>query len=256
MTIYDSFFVYRDSWGLNQVEPAATSQNGTLFTVEYLISLRSNKAPRLASEVARVFDVFKGCTPYPGLSIRYPGSSEFDSMDNNVALLVFYYLFLGSNYYADRMTLHGATISCGGVDTLQAGEKNKKYYWLAWLVSLGRPKNYWNNQRPNLFCFDGWYGRSPGFMGILSIAATNTTSTYRSLALAIGQFLPLLDKKGETSGIKLSYLVYQMLLKHSWKWKLDYWIWKKLLRLKYKGGMKEVYEIYYGQHPIVEYCND
>jgi hypothetical protein len=253
--IYNDFLPYRDSFGLNQVLPNSTTQNGTLFTVEYLICLLDNEAPELKTEINRIQKVFLTCEPTFGLSVRYPGSTEYDSMDNSAALLVFSSMF-GERTFATRMYFGGVNPACTGIDLTQDPERNKKFYWLAYLMSLGRPKFYWNNQHHDKFCFFGWYGRSPGFMGLLDICAGRDTSYFKLLCLFIGQFLCLFESKDSTSDRKLSYIVWCMLSKRRNRvWLLGYKLWLYVLNKQYPRGMKDVYAKYYqnDSHPIVTY---
>lgn len=261
--IYEDFKKYRDKFGLNSINsndrPDCVTQNGALFTMEYLLCLILNKAPEVNDEIDRLQEVFQSLEPRPGLSVRFPGSYEFDSMDNIGALLTFSLLF-GSRKFAARMRLHGVSVDCKGVDNIQDADKNYKFFTLARIVSFFqclsiKPKNYWNTEFPECFCFNGWYGRSPGMMGWLDITVADKSTWLRTLGLFIGQMLSIRAAKGNTDAWKLPYVMWWYLKDRGkiWAWGFKYWK-KKLLEM-YPGGMKEVYSLYYQDpsHPIREY---
>ena len=154
-TVYEDFLKYRDYHGLNQHATdgvaGRTSQNGALFTVEYLICLVNNPTvPKFIkeNEINRLKEVLGNLEVLPGLSVRSPHSPEFDSMDNNVALLIFSAMY-GNQEYAKRMREHGLTVKCTGVDLTQGAENNKKFYKWAKLLGWGKAINYWNNNTPS-----------------------------------------------------------------------------------------------------------
>lgn len=253
--IYDAFLPYRDNHGLNQIEKGVVSQNGALSTVEYLLCLHRNggQTEEFWDEVRRIFAVFKKLEPKPGLSIRFPGSTERDSMDNNAALLVFSRLFGGKDF-AYRMRERGLKVRASTFDTTYDAELHARCWPWVMLLYLGKPSQFWNNQRPDEFCFSGWFGRSPGFLGLIDLAYVEYTSIFRNLSLLVGQFLCLREPLDSTSDRKLSYVVWQMLITQGKTWRVAYWIWDKLLRRQYKNGMSDVYSIFYGSdHPIVKY---
>lgn len=268
--IIADFIPYRDKYGLQQIMSqdgqGITTQNGTLFTVQYVIclynALKENglheDASDLIDEINRVKEVFRSCEVSPGLSIRYPNDKEFDSMDNNSALLVFSAMFDDGRYAKDMRNL-GLNVKCVGYDTTQDSENNKKYYPLAKLFSFGSPKNYWNNNTSELFCFFGWYGRSPGFMGLIDLCATGKTTAFRHTALLVGQFLGSGDDPQNTDARTMTYLVWQFLKDKSIVHKFLYKVWCNKLLKYYPNGMKDVYEIYYNRfgnnpnHPLVKH---
>ena len=268
--IIEEFKLYQDKWGLSQIRSkdgiGETTQNGSLFTIQYVICLFNSfiKDPNsfnlsdLKKEFERINSVIKSLEVKPGLSVRYPNDKEYDSMDNNSALLVYSSLF-DNGRYANDMRNHGKNIICVGYDEIQDLNINKKFYKIAKVFGLGSIKNYWNNNTPNLFCFFGWYGRSPGFMGLIDICATGHTTLFRHISLLIGQFLGSNSDPQNTDARTMSYLIWQVLKDkskfHNWLYK----IWLKKLIIHYPNGLKDVYNIYYNRngdnpnHPIVKY---
>lgn len=254
----------RDSVGV-------VSENGALFSVEYIVSLMkqtdiSDGDKRI--ELQRIKIELERLEVYPGITVRSRvWNPRYDSMDNMGALLVFSSMF-GSSEFAKRMRDAGENVACTGVDLtpklskfhLYHIEENKKYYFLARLVStiqgMGffKAKYYWNNRTPTLFCFFSWFGRSPGFLGLLDIAATGRTTRFRELALFIGQMIVFFESKDKLASRTLGYLNWQLLKNRGPFWKFAYEVWYKKLRADYPGGMKEVYSLSRGKtHPLTIY---
>lgn len=239
--------------------------------MEYLIALLeaddvSDDIKR--SEVKRLKKVYESLELIPGLTRRAPDSTEMDSMDNNGSTLAFSGLF-DEGAFAKRMKRHGERVECTGVL-----ERDSRYYGLArfvtfmwvlcrpWLwpsyIKTGlKPKFYWNNTQPELYTLFGWYGRSPGFLGLMDLAAQGYTSPFRWLGVLVGQFLGVFEKTGNTDARKLPYVSWYFLTKGTrwwdrWIWKLFYRLWVFILMKQYPNGMNDVYKIYYNDnHPIV-----
>lgn len=258
---YKDFLKYRDSHGLNQGASNGlyghTSQNGAMFTVEYFLCLMNDpktSSPTKQKEVVRVKSVLDKLEVRPGLSVRFPGSPEFDSMDNNVALLVFSSLY-GNSEYASRMREHGLNVECTGIDSTQGAEQNKKFYPLAKLLGLGKVKNYWNNNSSNLFNFFGWYGRSPGFMGLIDICATGNSSLFRKFSLLVGQMLGVFFSPKNQDSLRLPFIAWHLLKSRNVFWKAAYKVWCWKLFKSYPNGMRDVYAAYHANpdHPLAKY---
>lgn len=261
--IYLDFLPYRDPYGMNQGNTLGKedqiSQNGTLFTIEYFICLMLNLGkdhPLVLEEAKRIKEVFKKIEIKDGLTIRFIGSTEHDSMDNYGAMLVFSALY-GNNEFAVRVREHGLSIRANGIDETQGAEINKKVYPLAVILNgFRKPKNFWNNNDPTKFCMFSWFGRSPGFMGLIDIAATGKTSLFRSFSLWVGQMLGVLKSEKDPDGWRLSFNVWQLVKNRSWIWRKGYDIWCKKLITLYPGGMTDVYKDYgWGKHPMAKWSN-
>lgn len=264
MSILDDFLPFRDRFGMNQLSSVdgvgQTTQNGALFTMEYLVCLiGSAQIPEAQKEINRLWTVFESLEVKPGQSVRSPGSDEFNSMDNEVAMLLFSLVF-GARIYANRHRDAGRKTFAKRIDTAQDPDRNTKFYplakWLSILTFAGfSPRNYWNANEPEAFCFMGWHGRSPGFMGWIDIAATGDSTMFRKFALWVGQMLALFSKKGDADPWKLGYLIWYHLKYRGWIWKVSYKIWTwKLTKMYGADGMKAVYAMYYPKgHPIAQY---
>lgn len=256
-----AFREHRDEHGLNQVrkssDPYVVSENGVLFTVEYLMKLDSligsmEDLVEYMVEARRVAQVFNECDFLPGIMRRSPGALfNYDSMDNHVARLAFD-LRHNDGLFARAMKKHGQEVVCDGPDTSSYAEDNKKFFPIAKIFGLGRVRNYWNNMHPNLFCFFSWFGRSPGFMGLLDVAATGSSSLFRKFALWVGTVGgSFWSRPDDNDQWKLGLVVWWAMRGRGAIWRLGEWIWKKRLTKFYPRGIVEVYARYYGSdHPI------
>lgn len=258
MAILEDFKVFRDRLGLNQLEPEQTSQNGTLFTMEYLICLMASGAvsdEEIKKEAERVRKCFfPQLERYWGLSVRFPESGEYESMDNTSALVTFSALF-DNGEYSKRM-YERAQERVIAPDESADKENNIKFFKWAKILNLGfNPKWVFNNQNPMLFCLQGWFGRSPAMVGMIKMTAGKFVNPFLWLSVMVGQFLGAFEPLTDMDARKLSYVNWQYLKTRSWVWKLAYkaWCWK--LMKDYPEGMKTVYGIYYlnPHHPIRKY---
>jgi hypothetical protein len=262
MSLFDDFKKYRDRYGLNQLSTNGTdgdvSQNGALFTMEYLICLINDPSTPESvkkAEVARLIPVYLSLEKFPGISVRNPGSGEYDSMDNTGSISTFSGMF-DDGGFSKRAYEHGASTRAEGIDMDQDPVRNTKFYPLARALSLGRqPRFFWNNNNPKLFCLFGWYGRSPGHMAYLKMTAGKFVGPIGFLSVLVGQFLGCLKEKGDTDARKLPYVSWQYLKGRSFIWRLFYKLWCYILMKQYPNGMKDVYSIYYQDpnHPIKTY---
>lgn len=257
--IYDDFKVFQDQYGLNQLDPNSTSQNGALFTMEYLITLLGDDTAtpeEKQSEIARLIEVYKTLERFPGVSVRYPNDLEFDSMDNTGAIAAFSGIH-DNGGYSQRSYEHGSTTRAQGIDQGQSADQNNKYYWIARLVNFGfPPRFFWNNNNPTLFCFPGWHGRSPGHVAFLKMTAGKFVGPLGFLSVLVGQFIGCFANTGNTDARKLPYVAWQFLKNRSFIWKLFYKLWCYILIKQYgPEGMLAVYKIYYGNpnHPMRKY---
>ena len=261
--IYLDFLPYRDPYGMNQGNTLGKedqiSQNGTLFTIEYFICLMLNLGkdhPVVLEEAERIKQVFKLIEIKDGLTVRFVGSNEFDSMDNYSAMLVFSTMY-GNSEFAQRVRNHGLSTRADGIDETQGSEINKKVYPLAFILNgFRKPRNFWNNCNPTKFCMFGWFGRSPGFMGLIDICATGKTSLFRSFSLWIGQMMYLFKSGNDCDGWKLAFNIWQLLKDRSWVWRKSYELWCKALLKQHPDGMSGVFKEYgWGSHPIAKWSN-
>lgn len=257
--MFEEFKLYRDQYGLNQLSTkngvGETTQNGTLFTTQYLICLLENNDNHSQEEIKRVKEVFDTCEPYPGLSSRSPDSREVDSMDNQSALLTFSALY-GNGEYATRMYEYGQNTRINGMDMVSAPELTLKTYPLAWLINgFKLPKNVWNVEAPGKFNIRAWWGRSPSLLGLSRMTAGKWCNPLLWLSVLVGQFTGAFVDKNNSDARTLPFVVWQYLKTRSVFWRLAYKVWYFILKRYYPDGMRDVYAQYYRDqnHPIIKY---
>jgi hypothetical protein len=278
MSKLEEFKQYRDKFGMNQLNTSdgvgGITQNGALFTLEYLLCVMN--CPDIPDsskdeEVQRLREVYKSLEIFPGVSVRVPGSDEFDSMDNTGAIATFSGLF-DNGRYSKLSYNHGNETHAVGVDMTQWPADSLKYYkmagWISglhslspmglfrWIKSGFTPKMFWNNNTKNLFCLQGWHGRSPGHIAYLKMTAGKFVGPLGCLAVLIGQFIGCFKDPGDTDARKLPYCNWQFLKKRSFIWNLFYKLWCHVLIKQYgPEGIRAVYSVYYGDkdHPIRKY---
>lgn len=262
MSLIDDFKKYRDQYGLNGLysdgSTGQVTQNGALFTLEYVICLMGDPNTSDAdkqAELARLRLVYNSLETFPGTSSRVPGGTEFDSMDNTGAIFTFSGLY-DQGSFSTRSYNQGSSVKCVGIDQTQDQDRNNQYYWVPNMLNFWRgPKWFWNNNAPSLFCFAGWHGRSPGHIAMLKMTAGKWVGPVGQLAVLIGQFVGLFQDKGNADARKLPYADWQYLKTRNFVWKLAYKLWCKVLMKQYPNGMQDVYRLYYGDqnHPMRTY---
>jgi hypothetical protein len=256
VSVFEDFSKYVDRYGLTQItpgEPALTTDNGALFTVEYFLLLNEQNKRIELERLKIVFKSLEQKTDNGVVTLRYPGCRTTDSMDNATALIVFSELFDGSRL-SKELYKHGELTTARRIDDAQDEARSFKYYPIAWLYNKCNPPRQFYNVRPYDWSIQSWWGRSPGFMGLLELSALDRTSWFRLFALWLGQFLPLFQPKNETSDKKLTYIVWQWLKTRGKFWNLSYKLWCFLLTRIHKNGMQDVYRIYFGDdHPLTKH---
>lgn len=262
--LIEDFKKYQDEFGLTSLTVndgrGEITQNGALFTMEYLLCLLAYQdhpvlEPQVEAEIERVREVFAGLEVLPGLTQRFPGSTEFDSMDNGAALHAFSKLF-GEGEMALRKLEHGETTRAEFISEKQNFRDSMRFYPLAWVLSgFKAPRFFWNSEEPKKFCFEGWHGRSPGHMAMLRYCAGSRVGLFGNFTIWVSQFLGCFADTGNTDARKLPYIDWQVLKSRGWFWKLSYKLWCWVLMRQYKRGMQDVYAIYYqdANHPISKY---
>jgi hypothetical protein len=263
MSILDDFKKYRDKFGLNQLDSdgqqGLVTQNGALFTMEYLITLLGNDSIhnyKKRAEIRRLIKVYESLEVFPGVSVRYPNDKEFDSMDNTCAIMTFSALF-DNGAYSKRAYEHGSKTRAEGISRDQDAENSNKYYKYAFILNCFRaPRFFWNNNDPKKFCFFGWHGRSPAHIALLKMTAGKFVGPFGLISIVIGQFLGCFADKKDSDARKLSYVNWQYLKTRNIIWKSLYSLWCFILLKQYANGMKDVYKMYYNnnpEHPIITY---
>src|ERR1035437_3444081 len=262
MSLYDDFKRYRDESGLNGLGTTGTSgshtDNGALFTMEYLICLLGNPDTSDAvkqSELARLREVYLSLERFPGVSVRRPNDDDFDSMDNANSIATFSGLYDNGNY-SKRSLSHGSNTRAEGIDQSRGAAASNKWYRLACILNLFRaPRYFWNNNTPTLFCFAGWHGRSPSQVPYLKLTAGKWIGPLGCLFVLIAQFAGCFSSTDNTDARKLPYVNWQFLKTKSFILRLFKKLWCWILIKQYPNGMKDVYSMYYQDvnHPLRAY---
>ena len=262
----DEFKKYIDKDGLFCIDTDGNSgistQNGVLFTMQYLFCLLASNENEIikTKEIERIKEVLKKLEIKSGLSVRFYGSTEFESMDNTCAWLTFSALF-DDGQFANRMFIHGQKTFADGIDETQDKEKNEKYYnYAKWfnILTFGKVKNFWNNQNSNKFCFQGWFGRSPAMLGLLKMTSGRWCNPLLWISVLIGQFVGAFNNVNDCDARTLPFINWQYLKNRSFFWNIAYKIWCKILIKYYPNGIKDVYLMYYkdkgeNTNPLIKY---
>ena len=235
-----------------------TSQNGTLFSVQYIICLADNNDPKLHEEARRLKYVFETCEPEIGLSCRHPESREIDSMDNTVALLTFSAIY-GKGRFAKRMYDRGELRVKDGLDLHDQPEKTQKMYKWAKLLNFGfAPKHVWNVHSPTRFNIRAWWGRSPAMLGLSRMTAGKFCNPFLWLSVLVGQFVGVFKHPEDSDSRTLPYVVWHYLKTRSVFWRLMYKLWYYLAFTRYNYSLKQVYTNYFtfANYPLKKHTNN
>lgn len=263
MSVVDDFKPYIDRYGLSCLDKGSdgygvTTQNGALFTMQYLFCVKEFAPEFFDQEVNRLKPIFKALEKSPGLSRRFIHSTEIDSMDNQTALLTFSALFDDSRYAKD-MYAYGLNTRCEELDLSEKPDETKKYYFLAKALSGFKAPNFvWNMPNPGKFNIRAWWGRSPSLIGLAKMTSGEKCNIFYKVAVFIGQFVGIFQPKDDCDARTLPFISWQFLRTRSFFWRFWYKVWSFILHIQYKGGIGQVYAQYYKDkaHPILRYYAD
>lgn len=257
----EEFKKYIDKYGLTQGNVGGdgvvhTSQNGTLFTMQYVICLAENNAEGFEDEIKRIKKVYSDCEPEYGLSCRHPDSREIDSMDNTVALLAFSAVYDGGKF-AKRVYDRGQ-MRVRGLDLHDQPEKTQKMYKWARLLNFGcDPKGVWNVANPDQFNIRAWWGRSPAMLGLIRMTSGKFCNPFLWLSVLVGQFVGVFKHPEDSDSRTLPYVVWHYLKTRGCFWRLAYKLWYYLAFTRYKYSLKQVYTNYFGSsYELVKYTDN
>ena len=150
------------------------------------------------------------------------------------------------------MLSHGENVKCTGITAYEDVDRSRRFKPLAALMGGFRTRFFWNCDVPTEFSFMGWHGRSPGHMAFLRTAAGRKPGPFATFVMLAHVFLAHLAPAGNTDARKLPFMALQIVKDRSSLWRLAYRLWYRLLLRTYKGGMAEVFDIYYREpgHPL------
>lgn len=244
--------------------PQGESQNGILYTAEYILNAKNNSVaqPDALDLVVNALQKVRGVSP--GITHRKPGDLEYQSQDNILAHLYLETVLQKAGTIHSPEAPYLAT-ELKFLDDNSHRFKRIKYvdtsYWEAAKVK----QNKWgyivakltgteqlcvNPHDPSKFCFFSWYGRNPATLALIDLVAQGKTTLFRKLALLVS--LQIFENKyEETDSKKLGYLCWHIVANTvgiKGLYKTGFNLWQKRVGKIYPYGMKQVYEVYYGDH--------
>lgn len=199
-----------------------STDNGLLFSGTYIVLC--SDAEREA-EREWFTSLVKSCEIVPGLYGRYPGDNSFNSHDDLTGVAAASSL-LGLPYAKD-------------------------------ILSYGLEMDYaWNTEEVGKWTWRSWLARILGFIPFLRVAANSKLGMASQITAALSFLASTFEPKDETSGKCLLYLKARIMYGQYPLVDIAIEIWKRHVTKQY-GGMRGVYEIYFGKsHPFVEYVTE
>jgi hypothetical protein len=165
-----------------------------------------------------------------------------------IALVVFSELFDDSRL-SKRLYKHGELTRPNKLDSDNDSEKNLIMYPIAWMLSGFKKPNRFFNVREFNWSYKSWMVRKPEFLSLLELSAVDRINSLKFCFFYLTLFYPLIKK--DIYKIKTYYLIWQWLKKRNKFLRLSYKIWRAILQLRIKSGMKAVYTDTYGpDHPV------
>ena len=199
-----------------------STDNGLLFSATYIMLLTSEEQEQ---EREWFSGVVKSCEIVPGLYSRYPGDVSFNSHDD----------LTGVSVASSALSLRfSRDILLYGLETDFA----------------------WNTEKPGEWTWRSYLARVLGFVSFLRVSAGLPIGMLSQITSALSFVASTFEPKNETSG---KCLLYLKALDMRGKYPIvdmGIEIWKRHV-LKQYGGMRGVYEIYFGKdHPLTSYVKD
>lgn len=256
-------------------DPQGESQNGILYTAEYLLNKYGNSLsePKSFELVVRVLELVRGVSP--GITHRKPGDQEYQSQDNIIAHLYLESLLIkasGDKTICSPKSAPYLATELKFLDDNSHRFKRIKYvdtsYWEAAKVK----QNKWgyivakltgteqlcvNPHDPQGFCFFSWYGRNPATLALIDLVAQGETTLFRKLALLVS--LQIFENKyEETDSKKLGFLCWHIIANTvgiRGLYKLGFNLWQKRVLKLYPYGLKQIYEVFYRDHNHLSVLN-
>jgi hypothetical protein len=191
--IVEKFLSYRDKFGLIQIQPNQTSQNGLLWTGESIVVMKDNGVLDAETE-EMLFQAMNSCLVEPGLLRRSPTNmGDLEAHDDNIGYTTAAWL-CGRTHLAEDVLQHGLLPIKLGPFTF-----NFVYNNLIPRTFLKKATPEQRAARPwyerilnNLFCEEGyrfnlsaWRGRMPQFVAHLYWATNRKPPLFYRIAQAL-----------------------------------------------------------------------
>lgn len=170
------FQPYTDQFGMMTINSSGdTTDNGNLFTAHYALGLVLNNLVT-PEEKARINQVYANNFIQPGLSVRYPGSTDFESQDDMFGIMSVDAMFNPGRPMTNALYQYGKT-STTGVDprepVVSTQRENFIAYWALKLLTF-RDRWVWNPVTPGKFSIYAWLGRQMHLIATMQMALRTT----------------------------------------------------------------------------------
>lgn len=201
---------------VNQSKDDYSNDNYHLFNALYWRTLSSNGyLPDLKNETVQTINFNLACEKQDGLFARFPSRKNDDISQDEI-----YGICYGSPGDAENVCTYGS-----------------QNYWSYWLAN------------PNHFRWQYFFGRYPCFIPYVKTCAGKPIP-FSQFLWCIGFLASSLTSHSETTGKLLSWLQIPVMQKHLFP-RLTIKLWKRIMKYRYPGGMKDIMTIYFGpEHPF------
>ena len=255
---YESFM---DEYGLVQPdhkdEKRPPSQNGTLFTAQYIVALNHHKA--LQFEIARLHKLYLSCESLPGLLTRTPAGTlrakEQEGPDNHYAAI--YVDMVLHTGFSKRFLEYGKTAkitkySADNKPSKMEAAKWEKYtkwgYRILKVLGLGNPKKVYNAEKPDTFTLDAYFGRFPQMFGLAKMVAGKWLNPIEWCGIAVSLLIAAYSEKNNQDKWTLAHMKILVAEKKSFIMRHTVCrLWRKKFKKHYPEGFGEVLSNYFNR---------
>jgi hypothetical protein len=182
--IVEKFLSYRDKFGLIQIQPNQTSQNGLLWTGESIVVMKDNGVLDAETE-EMLFQAMNSCLVEPGLLRRSPTNmGDLEAHDDNIGYTTAAWL-CGRTYLAEDVLQHGLL-------PIKLGPFTPRTFLKKATPEQRAARPWYERILNNLFCEEGyrfnlsaWRGRMPQFVAHLYWATNRKPPLFYRIAQAV-----------------------------------------------------------------------
>lgn len=220
-------FQYLDYYGFIQIDKSKDgsgrdniSQNGQLWTGQtYLLAAKKGKVEELGLR-NRWHDAMMTTEVVPGVYNRTAAKpTEHNSIDNLIGILAGG-VAVGDSSFAKKILLYGQVHSVKLREIVDLTEPGDLKPWQAFVLKRilgGITCHYnYNCEAPGKPTFFGWWGRSPGAVCLIKMAAGAKPTFFEKLGLMVGQIISARATRENRDPWSLGWVAYHISKKHSW----------------------------------------
>lgn len=220
-------FQYLDQYGFIQLDKSKDgsgqdniSQNGQLWTGQtYLLAAKKGKVAELGL-ASRWREAMLTTEVTPGVYNRTASKpAEHNSLDNLIGILAGG-VAVGDRSFAQKIEAYGETHYVKLKDIVDLTETGDLKPWQAFILKriLGGIKCYYNFncETPGVPTFFGWWGRSPGAVCLIKMAAGKNPTLLQKIGLMLGQIISARATRENRDPWSLGWAAYQISYRHSW----------------------------------------